>query len=770
MKKTDIKQHALALFQQQRYPQALELCARYCKQAKGDHEGLLILGLVQAAMGDFGAAVRSLGQAARLNNLHPQIHFNLGVAQWRNGDLEAARASLARAMRLDSGFFEAQFNLAEVCRESGLYDEALAEYAKSAAMKPGYAPIYLNTGNLLRLREDFEGAVENYARAIELAPNYYEAHVSLGQTRFRQEQLDEAEAHYQCAAGLAPGRAEAYMELGLVAHRRHRAAEARHWLEKALAIDPTYARAHYNLAVVLMELEEIDAAAAAFERTIGLDPGCLDAYMGLASIQRQLGALDMALKTLKLGDSCQPLSARYHSEMGNLIAMLGDPAAALEAHSRAVALAPGQANVYINLAGMLVINNQYDAALCEYEKALTLAGDDMDRQAALAGMARIHERRGHYEQAYSLLQPCMENIVNPSVALVFGMLAPRLGMSDRALVCMEAALNEPAIYLEAKIDLHFQLGKICDKLKDYDQAFSHYVTGNRFFAERNSDLIRRYRPEDDAAYFERLRAWFTEEFFAKTPVSGCMSERPLFVVGMPRSGTTLTESILCSHPDIYGAGELSDIAHLRKEAEARTGFDFPDALSHLQASELDELAERYLAALRDRNATTRHVVDKMPHNFLYLGLIALLFPKARIIHIRRDPIDNCLSIFFQKFNVGHAYANDLAWLGHYYHLYEDLMAHWSRVLPLPILNIRYEDLVADQEAVTRRMIEFSGLDWDEDCLVFHARQRDVATPSYDQVNRPVYRDSAGRWKNYQAHIGPLIDSLRQQGVLEDARD
>ncbi|HEY9120286.1 MAG TPA: sulfotransferase [Marinobacter sp.] len=770
MSNLEVKKNALALFQQQRFPQALELCERYCRKAKGDYEGYLILGLIQGAMQDYPAAVRSLARAAKLKPDQAPVHFNLGVAQWRGGALEVARESLARATRLNQGFFEAWFNLAEVCRELGRVDEALAHYSTAATINSAYVPVNLNMGNLLRLRGDLEGAIGHFRKAIELAPGYYEAHVSLGQTLFRQAQYDAAETAFRQAAVIAPDRAEACMELGLVAHRRHQLAEARGWLEKALGLDPRYALAHYNLAVVLVELEELDAAAAAFERAITLDQECLDAYMGLARIQRQLGALDQALQTLKRGGSCQPLSAQYHSEMGNLIAMLGDPTAALESHSRAVALAPDQANVYTNLAGMLVITNQYDAALCEYEKALTLADNDMDRQAALAGMARIHERRGHYEQAYSLLEPCMENIVNPSVALAFGMLAPRLGMSDRALVCMEAALNEPAIYLEAKIDLHFQLGKICDKLKDYDQAFSHYVTGNRFFAERNSDLIRRYRPEDDAAYFERLRAWFTEEFFAKTPVSGCMSERPLFVVGMPRSGTTLTESILCGHPDIHGAGELSDIAHLRKEAEARTGLDFPDALSHLPVPELDELAERYLAALRDRNATTRHVVDKMPHNFLYLGLIALLFPKARIIHIRRDPIDNCLSIFFQKFNIGHAYANDLAWLGHYYRLYEDLMAHWNRVLPLSILNIRYEDLVADQVAVTRRMIEFSGLDWDEACLAFHARQRDVATPSYDQVNRPVYRDSAGRWKNYQAHIGPLIDSLRQQGVLEDARD
>jgi len=256
-------------------------------------------------------------------------------------------------------------------------------------------------------------------------------------------------------------------------------------------------------------------------------------------------------------------------------------------------------------------------------------------------------------------------------------------------------------------------------------------------------------------------ATFGAEFFARTDRAGSQSELPVFIVGMPRSGTTLVEQILASHPMVHGAGELDYMRRIMQTLPERLGVQrpIPECAANIDTALAERIAEEHLQHLREHSASALRITDKTPSNFLRLGLIALLFPKARIIHCQRDPLDTCLSCYFLRFGQGQAFAYDLDDLGRYYRDCARLMEHWRRVLPSPLLEVPYEALVADQEGWSRRLIAFLGLDWDDRCLAFYRSERQVKTASVWQVRQPVYASSIGRWRRYAKHLGPLFAAL-----------
>jgi Sulfotransferase family len=265
---------------------------------------------------------------------------------------------------------------------------------------------------------------------------------------------------------------------------------------------------------------------------------------------------------------------------------------------------------------------------------------------------------------------------------------------------------------------------------------------------------------------DRIMETFSPSIMARLPRARHGSEVPVFIVGMPRSGTTLTEQILAAHPEVFGAGELPALQRVVGLVPAMTGkaAPWPECAARLGQGGVDTLAARYLSEVTRLAPGAARITDKMPQNFLSLGLVALLFPEARVIHCTRDPVDTCLSCYFQGFTQGHGYAFDLATLGAYYRHYRRLMDHWNAVLDIPVIDMpvmemRYEAMVADQEAESRRLVDFAGLDWDDACLRFFASDRLAHTASYDQVRRPVYKGSVGRWRRYAAHLGPLLAAL-----------
>jgi hypothetical protein len=315
---------------------------------------------------------------------------------------------------------------------------------------------------------------------------------------------------------------------------------------------------------------------------------------------------------------------------------------------------------------------------------------------------------------------------------------------------------------ESKIGLNFALGKIFDDHNNYPQAFKYYAAAN---ALKNESF--NYSAEADAARFSELIKVFNADFIQQQQHLGGGSDLPVFIVGMPRSATTLTEQIISSHPQVQAAGEVVfwGKAPVAMPLRLNTTTPYPQCVAEMlpqQASDIAAMYESTLLKIVGTNNQLKHITDKMPHNFVHLGLIALLFPNAKIIHTKRDPIDTCLSIFFQNFNESHTYACSLENLGHHYRQYQRIMQHWHTVLPGRIMDINYADTVADPEYWSRKLIAHIGLEWDDACLSPHKLERSVKTASIWQVRQPIYKSSVERWRNYEEFLAPLKQTLESE--------
>lgn len=317
-----------------------------------------------------------------------------------------------------------------------------------------------------------------------------------------------------------------------------------------------------------------------------------------------------------------------------------------------------------------------------------------------------------------------------------------------------AALEDDSTPPQRRAVLHMAAGASCLAVKAYDDAFEHYRNGNLL-----KDVV--FDIHGYAKHIDALIGNFDQQYFERTKDWGNPSDAPVFILGMPRSGTSLVEQILASHSHVHGAGEREEMLRLADRLpellnDSRT---YPGCIDGLSISSSAEIADTFLKALKRLNPHAARITDKMPGNFHHVGLIATLFPNAKIIHCRRDPRDTCLSIFFGDFVGSHAYSYDLTNLGRYYRQYERLMAHWHKVLPGRILDVSYEDLVEQQEDWSRRMVKFCDLDWERGCLEFHKTSRNVQTRSNAQVRQPIYRSSIARWRPFETHLEPLVAAL-----------
>jgi hypothetical protein len=309
------------------------------------------------------------------------------------------------------------------------------------------------------------------------------------------------------------------------------------------------------------------------------------------------------------------------------------------------------------------------------------------------------------------------------------------------------------------IRVYFAMGKLCDNLQMFEKSFEYYRSGNMLKRSQVEFNIDSY-----ADYLSRIKKIFSAAFIENRKSWGSDSEMPIFIFGMPRSGTTLVEQIIASHPYVYGGGELQFFNQMDQKLAFITKVNerYPECLNFFDDQTAYDIAELYIKETRGRIANAKdytRFTDKNPFNFCHLGLISLLFPKASFIHCQRYPLDTCLSIYFQYFLIGNDFAYDLSELGQYYLEYLKLMSHWRKVLPVRIFELRYEDIVQNQEEVSRKLLEFCGLEWDSACLTFYNKDRPVFTASDWQVRQPIYATSSGRWKNYDQFLYPLKELL-----------
>ncbi len=531
----------------------------------------------------------------------------------------------------------------------------------------------------------------------------------------RAGRLPEAEAAYETLLQAHEDFAEAHANLGELQTQLGRFADAEASCRRALALKPHMAQAHRSLGKALARLHRMDESLASFARAVAIDPNDLDAHMNAAVLQRSVGQLTGAEESL----------------------------------GRALKMHPGLCQAHVELA--TVYRLQRRAAECETSCAAALRAEP-NSTAALAVLAESYADLGDFPRAQELHRRILG--IDPEALESVAALSRLKRMATTDTEWLEAArclLLRPWPAGRERL-LHFALGKYHDDVGQFDQAFHHYRLANQ--------LSKQSGPRHDAAALTRVVDVVLQRFdpawMAHQRAAASRSDRPVLVVGMLRSGTTLTEQILASHPAVFGAGELSFwsaqcAAVFADAAAAGTPLDYPD-------DAVARLGARYLEMLNRADATAARVIDKFPVNFFFMGLIHAALPGARFIHMKRDPRDTCLSIYFQQFEAANAYANDLVDLAHYHSEYRRLMSHWRALLPREnLLEVPYEGLVADPEHWSRRMVEFLGLPWDARVLEFSSTPRAVVTASRWQVRQGMLKSSVGRWRAYAPHLGPLAE-------------
>lgn len=555
-----------------------------------------------------------------------------------------------------------------------------------------------------------------YRAVLERDRDHVRALFNLGLVRVRQGAPEDAIGLFGDALQRQPGFAEARNALGIALRLSGRHDEALEQYARALAIKPDYAEVENNIGQTLRALGRSAEAIGHYERAIAINPDYAEAENNLGAALRALNRNEEAVTHYRRAVAAMPASAAAHNNLGVALQLVG----------------------------------QHEEALAESEQALTLAPDFAEahhgRGTVLRTLGRLDEARQELVRAIALAPRKAEFYRSLAEAKRFSAGDPHCAMIE-ALARDMASLSE-----EEQIHLHFALGKIYDDLGQHERGFSHLVAGN---AVKRGQIV--YDEAAVLARFGATRGLFRAEVMRERAGQGDPSPLPVFILGMPRSGTTLVEQMLASHPEVYGAGELGEL----ERAVAALGG--PDGVpADIGGAELHRLGASYVEKVAALAPRALRITDKMPANFRYAGLIHLALPNARIIHLSRDPVDTCLSCFSILFGGDQPFTYDLGELGRYYRAYQKLMAHWRAVLPAGVmLEVRYEALVGDFEQESRRIVAHCGLEWDAGCLDFHNTRRPVHTASSVQVRQPLYRSSVGRWRPQDDELRPLLDALAE---------
>ena len=497
------------------------------------------------------------------------------------------------------------------------------------------------------------------------------------------------------------------------------------------------------LARAKKAFEEGDCAQAAklFDEYVSLVPGNADALNALGVALYNLGRYQEAEQRYREAIDVNP---EYANALVNLAALKqAEPKEAQQLLRQVVKINPKYPGARAMLGVMLLSSGDDHGARAALRKAVKVSPQD---PVALLGLAQIARVEGRFDDAQSLLERTLE--ISPKMPTAWAALnaTRKMTTADSDWFATAEEIAGSGIHVWDETQLRFAMGKYCDDINDYEQAFANYRRGNELLKR----VVGKYDRQAHSSFADDLIRVHTRETLGSTAEGGSASAKPVFVLGMPRSGTSLTEQIIASHPAARGVGEPDfwpQAARAHHDEMRRQVLGLPAR---------KKLAEDYLRLIERRNPDALRIVDKTPANSDFVGFIHTVFPNARIIRMRRDPIDTCLSCYFQNFSTGLNFTTDLADLANYYRVHQRLMNHWCSELPSgTILEVPYEELVSDQEAWTRKILDFIGLEWDKRCLAFYETKRSVVTASAWQVRQRVYRQSVERWRNYEKFVGPL---------------
>ena len=671
----------------------------------------------------FAQAERVCRQIIATRPDNADAHNILGVSLQAQGKGEEAIVELRRAAKLAPQAANLHANLGEVLRQNGKLDEAATELEHAIKLDPKNAQALNNLGIIHYEKRKFKEAVDYYRKALEHRPNMAEALNNLGNALRVVGDADGAMNAYQEALTYREIYPEAYNNLGTLLQQDNKMPEAEHALRKAIAQNPQYIEAYNNLANALAgQKKDVDA----------------------------LRILGDALKFAPKNVQTLLITAKIQMRRNNHVA-------AEQATKLALQEQPDNAEALTILGQLFHETDRYDDAIKVLERALKSNPKSPEALnfygVALKSVGRLDEARDHIVKALKLNSGMWGGYANLNDLVDFSKdVGDELfGQMD---TIMESAKNTD---IDQFIPLHFAYGKALEDRGEHERALKHYITGGRL---KRAQL--EYNEAETFGFFDAIMEQFPKEAFENRKYEGISDERPVFIIGMPRSGSTLVEQILSSHPGVFGAGEVKYLS--RALGQLRDRFPslpkFPQMMDKVTPAQLDITAKKYLEALSNGAGNAKRITDKLLTNYFFVGLIHLLYPKAKFVNTQRDPVDTCLSGFTKLFKDDMPHSYDLTELGRYYGKYREIMEHWEKVLPKGVLTtVQYEDVVADTEKEAKALIDFIGLEWDPKCVDFHKSDRPVKTASVAQVRKPIYKTSVKRWTKYGPGLQPLVDAI-----------
>ena len=686
------------------------------------------------------------------------------------GRLQEAEQVLHQVLRVSPNHAHAIQLLGVITYQVGKPALALELMAKAIAIEPNVALFNSNFAEMSRQQGLLEDAIHYGRRAVELDPSMASAHGNLGVALYDVKQYDEAEACHQKALALTPEIIQSINNIGSIHRARKDLKEAAKWYRRALEVNPNYLESLSNLGAVLVEDDQEDGAAPYLERALGLQPNYPEALCNLGLVRIKQEQLDTAVVLLERSIKMRPGYPEALIGLARAMHTLDRLEECVLLLKQATENAPDNTDAWCQLGGVYMEQDEAELAEAAYNKALII---DPQMADAIAGLSHLRLEAGKIDEAELLAKQAIALKPDNLGARFQLAQVKKVKLGDENLAALEAQVPEiDQLNDDKRISLHYALGKCYDDTKQYDKAFPHFMEGARI---KRAKL--KYNPDTDAARIQRIIEIFDKPYFDAHVGSGNASDVPVFVLGMPRSGTTLTEQIIASHPAVHGAGELRDLMDVVQQATTKKVSEkitkkmavlmagqnhqpFPENLSGLSKDDISLWGQDYVARLRQRAPDAKRITDKMPINYMALGLIPLMLPNAKIIHVKRNSVDTCVSCFTRLFNRHQDATYNLAELGRHYNNYAKLMQHWQQVLPAgSFIEVQYEDIVADMEGQARRLIDFIGLEWNDACLDFHKNTRNIRTASITQVRQPIYTSSVERWRNYEQYLGPLLAEI-----------
>ncbi len=558
--------------------------------------------------------------------------------------------------------------------------------------------------------------------------------------------------------------AESHCMLGIIYNMASNCAQAEQHLATALQLKPDYEQAWSYLGITQASQGNYEAAVNSLNQALTINPKNTQALNNLGNIYRELGQNNSAEVCYKRVLKLEPKNAITVNNIANiyLTQCLYDKAEYF--YKKAIKLNKDYFDAYYNLGATYQSKGEHKQATKYYKLAQKIRPEDIQPQIALANS---YEKQGKFDKSLEIITPLLSrNLITPDLADIYSKICIKNKDYDAGINVIEKCLATRINPIHEQA-LRFSLGDLYNKQSAYDKAFKEYLAAN---------TMRPYhydRLNTENTFNHIIDVFQQTEQIANTENNSTdnkPTQTPIFIIGMPRSGTTLIEQIVSSHPLVFGAGELAYIGELAENSFPDTKAQYPDCIKQLTADKVSQLSNIYLKKIAKHNKTCPYITDKMPHNFLYVGFIKLLFPQSKIIHCLRNPLDVCLSIYFHNFNKNHPYTDNLSNLGHYYNQYRKLMAFWHNQYNDFIIDISYENVLTNTEDNIRNMLNHIGLDWNEDCLKFYENKRTISTPSYAQVNQPIYTASMERWRHYAPYINNLRNTVEENYLYPENKE